>query len=947
MKLSMVMIVRDEEENIVQTLDSFWADVDEVVLVDTGSKDHTVRRAREYANSLGQGPDTAPKSANKLVTGTFGWIDDFSAARTYADSLATGDWLSWCDADDTVKGLPYLRNLVETVDPQILGLYVSYNYAQDEQGECICELWRERLVRAGAGTWIDRVHESQFIKGPVLKVDSAEAQWVHRKPPFDPSDRNLKILEKWIEDEPQNPRVLLNLARDYLGTQKFDKAVPIFERFLSLPGQEADVRAQASRHLSQSLCAIGRFEWANQVSLKSFGEYPFWPDTHLTFSELAMARQDWRRSIYHAERAKELGKPETLLIVNPQDYDERPRSMIAISLAALGRLDEAIELGEGVLRDSPGYLQLPEQLAQWQGGRQREQTAKLWAEHAGLLCAYDEPLKAWELLETVPHYALDHPQIILAREQVSDVLAEPYEVAPLSESQAAFLLKGLTEQNDDLEKMQDSLEAEGEEITRRGMLVLDPAGNCRDLIEEHFPDATIDAMPEHPYYDAICFYGDLDNALDPEARLAALMDSIAPNGRVYAGIRQGRNAGGHTQGRKRAWRSVELADMLRHHSQIVDFGIDEQGYVSASMDPIARRGEVSIYTGRAIGPWHPMDIEEQGLGGSETAAWRLSEELNALGYIVTLYGDFAQQGAVKNVVLRHYTAFDRTRHQRAVIVFRDAEPFDKQVNADKKFLWLEDVAGAEGLTPERAANLDYVCTVSEWHTGNLKEVHPWLEDEKIVTSRNGLTLAFFEDRNGDGPPKREKRVLFTSSPDRGLDIVLECWPEIKKRVPEATFVHCYSRWWDLVANVNPVSAGHRARVEEMSRADGVEKIPSQGQRDLALLMRSSRVWVHPSYWTLGEQKFYETNCISVQEAQAAGCVTVSASWGAVGEMNKAGVKLDGEPMTEEFRSRFIKEIVDGLLDDRRLQKAEIDGPAAMKAHGWEPVAHQLEALIGG
>lgn len=525
------------------------------------------------------------------------------------------------------------------------------------------------------------------------------------------------------------------------------------------------------------------------------------------------------------------------------------------------------------------------------------------------------------------------------------------------------------------------------------MRVLDPSGACTDLIRRELPDATVDQIPDG-FYDAICFYGDLDNRLDPDERLAALTDHIAPGGRVYVSTRQGRNAGGHTTGRKRAWRSVDVAALMRRHGQVEDFGIDDEGYISGSMVPVEKRGEVTIFTGRAIGPWHPLDIETQGLGGSETAAWRLSEELANLGYVVTLYGDFQQEGAVRDVILRHWLNFDPTEHRRGLIVFRSAEPFDKPVNAEKVILWLEDVAGAEALTPERAERIDYVCGVTQWHKENIEDVHPWLDPEKVIASRNGITHSFFgegtriaelrqrrdeaaraaeyedqddkireeyrqryrsletelkaaEAREAETKPAREKRLLYTSSPDRGLDVVLECWPEIHRQVPDATFMHCYSRWWDRVADVNPVSASHRARIEEMSRAPGVEKIPAQGQKDLATLMRSSLVWCHPSYYTLGGVPFDETNCISAQEAQAAGCYAVSANWGALAEVNIAGVRINGDPMSPEFREQFIGEIVKGLTDPEIQAEAQLEGPKAMLDRGWLPVAKQLEGLIGG
>lgn len=435
MKISMCMIVKDEAENIGETIGSFAGDIDELVIVDTGSTDETITLAEVVVEDYDC----------DLVVGEFEWTNDFAAARTYADSLATGDWLSWCDADDTVHGLPNLRKMAEDA-PNVSGFYCSYEYALNEAGECICELWRERLVRRGAGQWIDRVHESQIVQGSVVKIDRETARWTHRKPPFEQSERNTKILERWVLDEPTNPRVLSNLARDYMSNARFKEAIPYYERYLRCGGQQPETRAQATRQLSNALCTIGRFEWAHELTLRAFGECPTWPDTYLTLVEIASMRGDWPRVIHFANEVLKLGHPDTLLIVNPQDYDARPKAMIAHGLAALGDVKQACELAEGVLSEHPGFLDLDTALANWQSTRQRDQTAGMWAQCAALLVNYDEPLNAAALLDTVPHYAADHPTVIAARVQVRDAIEEPYQVEKIGDGpRAEFLLRGLRE----------------------------------------------------------------------------------------------------------------------------------------------------------------------------------------------------------------------------------------------------------------------------------------------------------------------------------------------------------------------------------------------------------------------------------------------------------------------------------------------------------------------
>lgn len=82
--ISLVMIVRNEEDNLADCLASAGDLCDETIIVDTGSTDQTVAIA---------------EAAGATVV-HFEWCDDFAAARNYGLEAATGDWIFWLDADD-------------------------------------------------------------------------------------------------------------------------------------------------------------------------------------------------------------------------------------------------------------------------------------------------------------------------------------------------------------------------------------------------------------------------------------------------------------------------------------------------------------------------------------------------------------------------------------------------------------------------------------------------------------------------------------------------------------------------------------------------------------------------------------------------------------------------------------------------------------------------------
>ena len=85
-KISLTLIVRDEEKNLPACLSSVAGLFDEIIVVDTGSKDRTRMIALEFGARVFD----------------FVWVDDFAAARNAALARATGDYAFWLDADDVV-----------------------------------------------------------------------------------------------------------------------------------------------------------------------------------------------------------------------------------------------------------------------------------------------------------------------------------------------------------------------------------------------------------------------------------------------------------------------------------------------------------------------------------------------------------------------------------------------------------------------------------------------------------------------------------------------------------------------------------------------------------------------------------------------------------------------------------------------------------------------------
>ena len=200
--LSVAMIVRDEATTLPATLDSILSIADEIVVVDTGSRDST----RQVATERG------------AIVSTFAWDDDFSAARNRAFSLTSGRWVLWLDAGETISpdDARALRGFLETnADPNTAyALLVQTPCAPgNASGEQAARL---RLVPRYDGiAYVGRVRESLSASLTALGLGTEGLPWrIHRgQRENDPdvknwrAQRNLILAEREIRERGATPRM--------------------------------------------------------------------------------------------------------------------------------------------------------------------------------------------------------------------------------------------------------------------------------------------------------------------------------------------------------------------------------------------------------------------------------------------------------------------------------------------------------------------------------------------------------------------------------------------------------------------------------------------------------------------------------------------------------------------------------------------------------------------
>jgi GT2 family glycosyltransferase/tetratricopeptide (TPR) repeat protein len=276
---SLCMIVRDNARTIRPCLESIRKAVDDLVVVDTGSQDETPQIARQLGARVFQFP----------------WCDSFSAARNESLRHARGKWIFWMDSDDIcdASNARQLRELVRNpVDPKIMGYVVSVHCpsAGSQEDAEVTIVQHVKLFRNYPQLRFDgRIHE-QII--PSICAIDGDIAWtdlfvVHSGYDHSPAgqkrklERDLRLLHLELDERPDHPFTLFNLAMTYTDAGRFDEGLRYARRCLARSPEGASHVRKAYAYLVCCQERRGQEEAAWQSCLEGLRKFPL--DDELRF----------------------------------------------------------------------------------------------------------------------------------------------------------------------------------------------------------------------------------------------------------------------------------------------------------------------------------------------------------------------------------------------------------------------------------------------------------------------------------------------------------------------------------------------------------------------------------------------------------------------------------------------------------------------------------------
>ncbi len=218
-RLSVCMIVRNEEQFIARALASVKDVAHQIVVVDTGSTDRTV----ELALAAG------------AQVHSFAWNDNFADARNASLAHARGDWVLILDADEELMAGTLADLRADLLGAAHAGLRLPLINAGTAAGGAS---YVPRLFRNAPGLcFLGRVHEQVFStlarQGHrwQLSLGLGRATLLHHgydaqvKKSKDKVQRNLRLLERALEEMPGEPALMLNYGLDLYNDGQMGQAL--------------------------------------------------------------------------------------------------------------------------------------------------------------------------------------------------------------------------------------------------------------------------------------------------------------------------------------------------------------------------------------------------------------------------------------------------------------------------------------------------------------------------------------------------------------------------------------------------------------------------------------------------------------------------------------------------------------------------------------------------
>jgi len=293
-QISACLIVKNEEKMLPGCLESLIGYTHEIIIVNTGSDDSTIKIAMKYGCRVFD----------------YKWDDDFSKARNFALSKAVYPYILSIDADERLKNPELLKLVIENSAFQVGGWLIKVTSDAKREDGCIdtftanlLRLFRNDERIRFEGIIHEQIHNS--ILNSDFTIQDTQLEIIHLGYNFSKEDmrnkqlRNLELLNRTLSKNPTKSYDLFQRAKTLLALNKvaeaendIQSAIKYADSGKVLLPQILNYGSIAARKLDNILLSKSRAE----QSLKILPNQSF---ANFNLAEIHFELNDYKKALEH------------------------------------------------------------------------------------------------------------------------------------------------------------------------------------------------------------------------------------------------------------------------------------------------------------------------------------------------------------------------------------------------------------------------------------------------------------------------------------------------------------------------------------------------------------------------------------------------------------------------------------------------------------------------